>query len=186
MSLYHYSENPNIECFVPRAPLAHPDKEARVWAIDDWHSPLYFLPSDCPRSTFWPVETTSDEDRRLYWPDPQVRMVIAIEHAWFERFLKTKVYRYRMPEQTFISCGDYGAHVSEHTVVPLGVEAVGSLPDAMAANSVDLRVMPSLKAFSHFLMDTSFHWSFIRMRNALDWDMPPGNPVMPKERPAHV
>ena len=27
---------------------AHPDTEPFVWAIDDWHSPVYFLPRDCP------------------------------------------------------------------------------------------------------------------------------------------
>src|SRR5579863_2552397 len=175
MPLYHYSENPHIECFVPRAPLAHPDKEARVWAIDEWHSPLYFLPSDCPRATYWPVEGTTEEDRRLYWPDDGVRMVVAIEHGWFERFLTTKVYRYLMPEASFVVAGDYGAHVSESTVVPLGVEEVGPLWLAMEACSVDFRVMPSLRAFAHMLMETSFHWSFIRMRNALDWDLPPGS-----------
>ena len=179
MSLYHFSENPSLECFVPRPPLAHPDKEARVWAIDDWHSPLYFLPSDCPRATFWPVESTTETDRRLFWPDDRVRMVIAIEHVWFERLLNTRVYRYRMPEGSFVSCGDHGAHVSEATVVPLAVEDVGPLWKAMAESSVDLRVMPSLRAFAHLLMDTTFHWSFIRMRNALDWDLPLGTPTMP-------
>jgi len=177
--LYLYSQNPYIERFVPRAPLAHPDKEARVWAIDEWHSPLYFLPSDSPRATYWPIVGTTSEDRKLYWPDESVRIVVAIEHAWFERFLSTRVYRYVMPEETFVAAGDYGAHVSEATVIPLGVEEVGPLWKAMADSSVDLRVMPSLKAFAHLLMETSFHWSFIRMRNALDWDMPPGEPVMP-------
>jgi len=182
MPLYHYSEDPCIERFVPRPPLAHPDREARVWAIDEWHSPLYFLPSDCPRATFWPIETTTEKDKRLYWPDNSVRIVVAIEHAWFERFLAAKVYRYVMPEESFISCGEYGAHVSEETVVPLRVEAVGPLWKAMAESSVDFRVMPSLRAFAHVLMETSFHWSLIRMRNALDWDMSPGSPVMPEQR----
>jgi hypothetical protein len=180
MPLYHFSENPNIKAFFPRAPLAHPEKEARVWAIDDWHSPLYFLPSDCPRATYWPVAATTYEDRKLHWPDDRVRMVIAIEHTWFQRFLEAKIYRYVMPEETFISCQDYGAHVSEHTITPMRVEEVGPLWEAMAEYSVDFRVMPSLRAFSHHLMETTFHWSFIRMRNAHDWDMPPGLPVMPK------
>lgn len=180
MQLYHFSENPNIQRFVPRAPLAHPDKEPRVWAIDEWHSPLYFLPSDCPRATFWPLEHTSEADRKLYWPDNSVRMVIAIEHAWLERFTQAKIYRYTMPAETFISCEDFGAHVSEQIVIPLDVEEVGPPWTAMANASVDFRVMPSLRGFAHLLMETTFHWSLIRMRNAVDWDLAPGIPVMPK------
>jgi uncharacterized protein DUF6886 len=171
VALYHFSENPGIEIFVPRPPLAHPQMEPLVWAIDDWHSPIYFLPSDCPRATFWPVHYTTPEDRRLYWPDESIRMVVAIESAWFERFMNTSLYRYLMPESSFAPREDFGVHVSEETVLPLRVEAVGPLWKAMSESSVELRIMPSLRAFAHQLMETSFHWSLIRMRNVLDWDV---------------
>jgi hypothetical protein len=52
MPLYHFSEDPTIKVFAPRAPLAHPDYEPLVWAIDDWHQPMYWTPRDCPRILF--------------------------------------------------------------------------------------------------------------------------------------
>lgn len=56
MLVYHYSEDSTIEVFAPRmgrlgAPM--------VWAIDEWHSPLYWLPRDCPRAAFWPLPTST-------------------------------------------------------------------------------------------------------------------------------
>ena len=51
---------------------------------------------------------------------------------------------------------------------PLAVEGVGDLVDALAAEGVELRLMPSLAplfgAWEH-----SFHFSGIRLRNAVGW-----------------
>jgi hypothetical protein len=52
MPLFHFSENPNIERFVPRPPVNHPDAVSTVWAIDEWHSPFTTSPrlaKDKPR-----------------------------------------------------------------------------------------------------------------------------------------
>ncbi len=45
MPLSHFSEDPTIARFVLRPPLARPTVEPLVWAIDEWHAPLYFLPA---------------------------------------------------------------------------------------------------------------------------------------------
>ena len=49
--LYHFSEDPAIWRFEPHVPATNPDHRAGVWAIDDDHAPLYWLPRDCPRVT---------------------------------------------------------------------------------------------------------------------------------------
>ncbi len=53
--LYHFSENPGIERFVPHVPVTNPDHPPAVWAINVKHSPLYWFPRDCPRATVWNV-----------------------------------------------------------------------------------------------------------------------------------
>ena len=54
MALYHFSEDPNIERFEPHiAKTSAIQDEAFVWAIDDWHAPMYYAPRDCPRACFW-------------------------------------------------------------------------------------------------------------------------------------
>jgi hypothetical protein len=51
MKLYHFSEDPHIAVFEPRAPTARPEVEPLVWAIDEWHAPMYYLLRECPRRT---------------------------------------------------------------------------------------------------------------------------------------
>src|SRR6516164_3030752 len=47
MKLYHYSEDPAIAVFHPHiAKTSRVRHEAYVWAIDEWHSPMYYLPRD--------------------------------------------------------------------------------------------------------------------------------------------
>jgi len=180
VAVFHFSENGGIERFVPRAPLAHPDAEARVWAIDAWHSPLYYFPSDCPRVCFWPLPTTSAEDRARFWLDESLRMVVAIESQWLERLRDAEIYRYEFAEDGFVDCQDHGVYVGASTVTPLSVTPVGPCLEALAKASVELRVCPSLAALAERMMETSFHWSLIRMRNAVGWDHATGRPTMPK------
>ncbi|MEX2159640.1 MAG: DUF6886 family protein [Dehalococcoidia bacterium] len=101
IALYHFSEDPNIERFAPhRAPTSVQDEE-RVWAIDAWHAPMYYVPRDCPRACFWPGPQTSDEDRERWFGGIDARMVIAVEMGWLARIRSATLYRYAMPEETF-------------------------------------------------------------------------------------
>jgi len=115
MVLYHFSEDPTIREFVPRAPLAHPDWEPLVWAIDAWHAPIYYVPRECPRVCFWPLPTTTPEDRERWFGHVPARMVVAIESVWLERLRTTQLYRYVMSAASFTRLcedeADYGAHV---------------------------------------------------------------------------
>lgn len=180
MALFHFSENPAIEKFVPRAPLAHPEAEPMVWAIDDWHSPLYYLPSECPRVCFWPLPSTSPSDLALYWPDEKVRMVTAVESRWASRIVNASIYRYVFAEAGFIDCEDHGVFVCPSTVVPVAVEPVGPALQAFEKANVELRLCPSLVGLAEQMMQTSLHWSCIRMRNAEGWNRAKGQPTMPR------
>jgi hypothetical protein len=170
MPLFHFSEDPTIAHFVPRPPLARPEVEPLVWAIDDWHAPIYYLPRDCPRVTFWPLPTTTPEDRERWFGLVTGKMVIAIEAAWLDLVRETRLYRYTMPAETFEDLHDYGAHVSRTTVVPRSVEPVGDLLTALMSAGVELRIMPSLVPLGRAIMQTTMHFSLIRMRNAQGWD----------------
>ncbi|MDQ6602886.1 MAG: hypothetical protein M3176_06415 [Chloroflexota bacterium] len=81
MPLSHFSEDSTIARFMPRSPLARPDVEALVWAIDERHAPVYFFPRDCPRVCFWPLPMTTLEDAARWFAAVPGRMVIAIESA---------------------------------------------------------------------------------------------------------
>ncbi|MEX1254699.1 MAG: DUF6886 family protein [Dehalococcoidia bacterium] len=128
MPLYHFSEEPDIELFRPhRAATSQLDDEL-VWAIDDWHAPMYYLPRDCPRACFWPGAQTSAEDRERFFGGIEARMVIAVEARWLERIRSTCLYRYAMPEVSFtLNDATAGHWVSREAVEPVSVEPIGDL-----------------------------------------------------------
>lgn len=77
--LYHFSEDPNIQAFVPRLHPSHPSLPPAVWAIDEAHAPMYYLPRDCPWIAFRLKEDTSAEDKAYFLDQTQAKMVINVE-----------------------------------------------------------------------------------------------------------
>ena len=170
LMLYHFSEEPDIARFVPRAPLALPTQEPLVWTIDHIHAPLYYFPRDCPRAAFWPLTTTTVEDKARFYSGTSAKMVIAIEYAWLARLQSTRLYRYEMPEETFVSLQDYGAHISRATVIPSRVEPLQDLLTQLAEANVELRLCTRLGPLVRAILASTLHYSCIRLRNALDWE----------------
>lgn len=176
-TLYHFSEEPGIERFEPR-PVAVPAERAPgkewlngplVWAIDEWHSPMYLFPRDCPRILLWPKRSTTDDDRERWFAVSHARIIAYAEWAWFARLRSTTLYRYRLPSSTFSDLEDSGMWVSHESVVPIAVDAVADLPAALGACGVELRLAPSLLPLRG-VWATTLHASGIRLRNATGWD----------------
>lgn len=165
--LYHFSEDPTIPRFVPRPPLAHPEVEPLVWAIDEWHAPMYYVPRDCPRVCFWPVETSTPADVERFFSYVAARMVIAIEAGWLDRLRATSLYRYALPHEPFeVQDAAAGYYVSREPVTPLAVEPVGDLLAALVDAGVELRLSQTLQPLAQAVVASSLHFSLIRMRNA--------------------
>ena len=171
MPLYHFSEEPDIRVFEPRSPLARPEVEPMVWAIDDWHEAMYFFPRDCPRACFWPGPQTSDEDIERWFGGVDARMVIAVEPRWLEGIRATALYRYTMPEAGFEQLDESAGHwVTRRPVVPLSVEPVGDLLQALVEAGVELRLTPSLVELWRRVVSSTLCFSGTRLRNAEGWD----------------
>lgn len=166
MQLYHFSEDGTIGEFVPRPSRLG---EPLVWAIDAWHEPLYWLPRDCPRVTFWPDAATTRADYERWWAGVAGRLVVAIEAAWLERVRTCRLFRYKFDATCFGSLDDNGMYVSREAVRPLAVEPVGDLLARHAAGGVELRVCPSLVPLGRAISASTLDFSLIRMRNAAGW-----------------
>ncbi len=187
MRLFHFSEVPDIAVFEPR-PVVVPARRrpgfdwlngALVWAIDDWHQPLYLFPRDCPRILIWPLEArTTHEDRNTWFGDSRARMLAYIEEGWRQAHASGFIYRYELPAARFESLDDAGMWVSREPAVPLHVERMDDLPARLAALDVELRVVPSLLALKG-VWQTSLHASGIRLRNVEGRD-DPGRPHSPR------
>jgi hypothetical protein len=169
MVLYHFSEDANIAVFEPHvAKTSAIQDEAFVWAIDDWHSPMYFTPRHCPRACFWAGPKTTAEDRERWLHRLEPRFVMVVEARWLERMRDTHLYRYVMPELSFSCLGHEGGHyVSRETVVPLSVQPVGDLLTAIVEAGVELRLTPKLgPMWKQICRHSTLAFSGTRLRNA--------------------
>jgi hypothetical protein len=132
---------------------------------------MYYVPRDCPRACFWPGPQTSDADRERWFGGIAARMVIAVESTWLARIRSTTLYRYAMPEETFVLNDATAGHwVSRADVVPLSVEPVGDLLDALANAGAELRVTPRLVDVWARVIESTLEFSGTRLRNAVGWD----------------
>lgn len=170
MTLYHFSEEPGIRVFEPHIAPTSREAEPYVWAIDDWHAPMYYVPRDCPRACFWPGPQTTREDRERWFGGIDARMVIAIESAWLPAVRSAQLYRYAMPEATFrLNDAAAGHWVSTQAVEPLSVEPVGDLLAAIVSAGCELRVTPQLLEMWQRVIESTLEFSGTRLRNAQGW-----------------
>ena len=175
MRLFHFSEDPNIQRFAPRPVVVPSERKPGfdwlngplVWAIDDWHQPMYLFPRDCPRILLWRLPQSTEQDISRFWDGRDSRMIAHIEWAWLERWRSGVLYRYELPADAFEPL-EAGMWVARETVDPIAMETLTDLPAALAGADCELRVMTSLRPLKG-AWETSVHYSGIRLRNAADW-----------------
>jgi hypothetical protein len=169
--LYHFSEEEHIRVFEPHIAVTSVEVEPFVWAIDEWHSPMYYFPRQCPRACFWLGPQTTNEDRERWFGGIEARMIIAVESEWLDRIRTTRLYRYTFPEETFsLHDATAGHWVSRQKIKPLSVAPVGDLLEALICSKVELRVTPSLMELWQRVTASTLEFSGTRLRNAVGWE----------------
>jgi len=83
---WHFSEDPALSRFRPRAPLADPGGSPLVWAVHTRHALMFGFLRDCPRGCIWVVSTTTVEDRERFFGQAAAeravgRVMTAVEAA---------------------------------------------------------------------------------------------------------
>lgn len=149
--LYHFSEDPTIEVFVPRVAPTQQVEGAYVWADDDWHEFRYWFPRQCPRGTWWPK-------------DRSARPTVAIQADWYDRFLHCELYAYTFDAAPFREVP--GGWLTEETVKPLDVQPVGPLRDRHDAAGNDFLLVDDLWALWLDVIERpGIDFSGIRLKN---------------------
>ena len=176
MHLFHFSDDPTIKRFVPRAVDIPAQRTPGmdwlngplVWAIEEAWQALYLFPRDCPRILLIPTHDTTDQDRERWLPNHHAAMVAHIETAWLDRVHAAHIHRYELPVQHFEDLRDAGMWVSRREVEPLTLQTMTNLPAALAAMKVELRALDTLSPLKQ-VWSSTLHASGIRLRNARDW-----------------
>ena len=175
--LFHYSDDPGIERFEPRAvdrgTMRQPGMEwlngPLVWAIADWHQPMYLFPRNCPRILLWRLPSSTPEDIDRFFGESSARMLAHVEAHRLTELCEATLYRYELPTDNFDDLGDAGMWVSRKPVRPVDMTVVDSLPERLAEANVELRVMASLVPLRD-VWSTTLHASGIRLRFARDFE----------------
>jgi hypothetical protein len=162
--VFHYSEDPGIERFVPHVPATNPTQPPSVWAIDSQHAPLYWFPRDCPRVTVW----ADDDAQRAALADrflTAARRVQAVPLEWLERIRACQLYEYELDAISFARWPEaHGQWVARATVVPLAVRAVGDLLARHVDAGVELRLVPDLAPIRAAVITSGLPFSIVRYR----------------------
>jgi hypothetical protein len=166
-AMWHFSEDPGIERFVPRRVQAGPSSELepRVWAVDTRHAPMCWFPRDCPRGCAWWSERTRPEDRDRFFRHTEATRIHVIEQAWLEAVRRCALFAYRLPTESFRpeEVGGYWSTVE--TVEPLERVEVGDLLQRHADAGIEVRITPSIWTWWTDLVPTTLEFSGSRLRN---------------------
>ncbi|MBI4936062.1 MAG: hypothetical protein HY828_19450 [Actinobacteria bacterium] len=163
--LFHFSEDPTIERFVPHVPATNPTEPPAVWAIDHEHAPLYWFPRDCPRVAVWPWPGRDTTPFRDAWGvSGRVQFV---GRDWLERMRTTMLFRYSFDAERFERWpAASGYWVCRTTVEPIRVEPMGDLVHVHEALGIDLRVVDDLWPVIDAAMSDEWDFSIVRKANA--------------------
>jgi hypothetical protein len=174
--LFHFSDDETIERFQPR-PVKVPSQRAvgrewlngpLVWAIDEWHQPMYLFPRDCPRVLMWRTPETSESDALRYLGASRKRIVAYVERGWLDALGAQILHRYELPGRSFEPLNDAGMWVSRVGVDPIARTELSDLPARLGESDVELRVIETLTTLRD-AWQSSLHVSGIRLRNASGW-----------------
>ena len=163
-ALWHASEDPSIQRFEPHVSATAASSEPRVWAVDTRHLPLYWFPRECPRGTFWATVDSSPDDVALLGGSDRVHVV---EDRWLDALHATRVFAYRLAEETFTPDPVVGGYwLSRDPVEPLEVVELGDLVDRHEVARIELRVEPNLWPTWNRVIASTLEFSGIRLHNA--------------------
>lgn len=167
-SLWHVSEETDIERFEPRPGRIGDEELDLVWAIDTRHLPLFWFPRDCPRCTFWAGSRTSGEDIDRFLHGDRALRVHAAETGWLQRMRGARVFAYRLPEAGFREHPDTAGYwTSTAPATPLERVELGDLLGRHARSGIELRIVSNLWPLWDRVIASTLEFSGIRLRNAL-------------------
>jgi hypothetical protein len=165
-ALWHFSEDPSLGRFRPRAPAADATAAPLVWAVDTRHAPLFWFPRDCPRGCIWPVAATTAEDRERFFGQSAASRVHVIEGGWLGRMRECRLYAYRLPPGSFRPHEVGGYWVADEAVEAIDREVIGDLAGRHATAGIEFRVTPSSWPFWRRVASSTVAFSGSRLRNS--------------------
>ncbi len=169
MRLFHVSEEPDIEVFVPRLPTRTDLDQTvgLVWSIDQKRLPNFLVPRDCPRIGYYVGSQTTIADRQRFFSSFSATHAIILENRWYQRILGTTLYLYEFDEDDFVLLDDVaGYYVAKTTQYPKRRIEVTGLFSELIRRNVEIRMVDYLWEMADAVRNSTLNWSLCRMANA--------------------
>ncbi|MEI7024913.1 DUF6886 family protein [Paenibacillus sp. y28] len=155
--LFHFSENPDIEVFVPKQIQSRPGFPAVVWAIDEEQEFTYYFPRECPRIVCRRTRNTSEEHRELFFKNTDADIIVTVENEWYPAIAKQRIYKYHFAEAGFeLFDRTAGYYISVQTVRPAAVEAMDNLIGRLLGKNIELRFTSSLYPLREAIVSSGY------------------------------
>ena len=166
--LFHISENPNIDEFIPRKSETYKELPLIVWAIDEEHVVNYYFPRDCPRIIYRYSEEVIDEDKIKYFSNTISKTIITIENRWYKKISDSIIYKYIFEKEKFKLFDKIaGYYITEEKIKPKSFEEIKDIMEKLMEQNIELRFTPNLFPLRNSLIKSSVNnFSIIRFRNA--------------------
>jgi hypothetical protein len=165
-ALWHFSEDPSLDRFLPRAPGADPGARPLVWTVDTRHAPMFWFPRDCPRGCIWPTPATTAEDRERFFGQSAADRIHVMESGWLRRMQDCRLYAYRLPSGPFRPHEVGGYWVADVPVDAIDRVVMDDLAGRHARAGIELRVTPSIWPFWQRVSGSTVGFSGSRLRNS--------------------
>lgn len=165
--LFHYSEDPGIEAFVPHVPASNPASEPSVWAIEARYAPLYWFPRDCPRAAVWANDPDQLRDLRARFDTPAERVHFAFgrDEQWIHA---TQLYEYSFAATPFAPWPDAeGQWIASTAVRPAERRTMTDLVVTQVGAGVDLRFIDDLASVRDEIVGSGLPFSIVRLAAGL-------------------
>jgi hypothetical protein len=167
MRLFHVSEEADIGLFEPRVHPTWPELAPVVWAVGESHLRNYLLPRECPRVTFYALETSRGEDVTRHLGGNRDGSLVAVEGDWLERIAATTLYVYEFAADGFVVVNaGAGYFHAQNRADPIKVHEVSDLVIAIKERGAAFRTLDNLWPLSDQIVASTLQFSMIRMRNA--------------------
>ena len=167
MRLFHVSEEPNIDIFIPRVPYRQDMDKSKglVWALTGEHLPQFLTPRECPRITYRVTDTSTQNDIAMFFSSSS-RYCVAIEHNWYHRMINTTLYVYEFNAENFYFDDRAGFYVSDKIEIPISKTQYDDLFGELFKRNVEVRIIDNLWNFADKVKKSTLNYSICDMANA--------------------
>ncbi|MDI4643670.1 DUF6886 family protein [Cohnella hashimotonis] len=155
--LFHFSEQADIEIFVPREKQNRPDFPPVVWAIDEEHEFTYYFPRECPRIVCRKDETTTEQHTQLFFNNSMADTIVTAESDWYSKISNQIIFRYSFENEGFeLFDKTAGYYISRHTVTPKAVDTYGNLIERLIQKGIEIRFTTNLAPLREAILASDF------------------------------